>query len=110
MTRRTTRCSARMSSMGEPPELQQNGHWRMAVWSLRAGYVGLAVAVTGLVVLLSGSTPWILAVGLIIWLATVVVTLTGFVWTRHDLPEPRPRLWSMRVMLLHDTVHARSSA
>jgi hypothetical protein len=99
-----------MPNVDEPPELQHNGHWRMAVWSLRVGYVGLVVAIAGLIVLLSGSTPWILAVGLIIWLATVVVTLTGFLWTRHDLPEPRPRLWSMRFMLIHDTVHARSPA
>jgi hypothetical protein len=96
--------------MDEPPELQDNRHWRMAVWSLRVGYLGLAVAIAGLIVSLSGGTSWILAVGLITWLATVVVTLTGFLWTRHDLPEPRPRLWSMRFMLIHDTVHARPSA
>jgi hypothetical protein len=41
----------------------------------------------------------------IIWLATVPVTLTGFLWARHELPEPRPRLWSMRLMLIHDSVH-----
>jgi hypothetical protein len=82
----------------------------MAVWSLRVGYLGLAIAIAGLIVLLSGGTPWLLATGMIIWLATVVVTLTGLLWTRHDLPEPRPRLWSMRFMLIHDTVHARSSA
>jgi hypothetical protein len=99
-----------MSSVDEPQRLKHNAHWRMAVWSLRVGYVGLAVAIAGLIVLLSGGTPWILAVGLIIWLATVVVTLTGFLWARHDLPEPRPRLWSVRFMLIHDTVHAHSSA
>jgi hypothetical protein len=81
----------------------------MAVWSLRAGYVGLAVAIVGLIALASGSTSWVLAVGVIIWLATVPVTLTGFLWARHELPEPRPRLWSMRLMLIHDSIHARSS-
>ncbi|HUJ64637.1 MAG TPA: hypothetical protein VLX59_03800 [Acidimicrobiales bacterium] len=96
--------------MDEPPELQQNGHWRMAVWALRAGYLALAVAIAGLIVTLSGSTAWILAVGLIIWLAVAAVTLTGFLWARHELPEPRPGYWSMRFMLIHDTVHARSSA
>jgi hypothetical protein len=98
--------------MDEPPELelQHNGHWRIAVWSLRVGYVGLAVAIAGLIVTLSGSTPWVLAVGVIIWLGTVAVTLTGFLWARHDLTEPRPTLWSMRVRLVHDSVHSVSSA
>ncbi len=96
--------------MDEPPELQYNGHWGMAVWALRVGYAGLAVVIAGLIVMASGSTPWILAVGEIIWLAVAVVTLTGFLWARHELPEPRPGYWSMRFMLIHDTVHARSSA
>jgi hypothetical protein len=96
--------------MDEPPELQYNGHWRMAVWALRVGYVGLAVAIAGLIVMSLGSTPWVLAVGVIIWLAAAAVTLAGFFWSRHELPEPRPGYWSMRFMLVHDTVHAQSSA
>ena len=63
--------------MDEPPELQYNGHWRMAVWALRVGYVGLAVAIAGLVVMSLGSTPWVLAVGVIIWLAAAAGTLAG---------------------------------
>jgi hypothetical protein len=81
----------------------------MAVWALRAGFVGLAVAIAGLIVMSSGSTPWILAVGVFIWLATVAVTLTGFFRARHQLPEPRPGYWSMRFMLVHDTVRAKRS-
>ena len=81
----------------------------MAVWSLRVGYLGLAVAIAGLIALASGSTPWVLASGVIIWLATVPVTLTGFLLARHELPEPRPRLWSMRRMLIHDSVNVRPS-
>ena len=96
--------------MNEPPELRGNGHWRMAVWALRVGYLGLAVAIAGLVVLLSGSTPWVLAVGLAVWLAAAAVTLTGFLWARHQLPGSRPGYWSMRFMLIHDSVHALSSA
>ncbi len=96
--------------MDEPPELQHNEHWRMAVWALRVGYLGLAVAIAGLIVMLSGSTPWVLAVGEIIWLAAAAVTLTGFFWARHELSESRPGYWSMRFMLIHDTVHARSLA
>jgi len=95
--------------MDEPPELSSNGHWRMAVWALRVGYVGLAVAVAGLIVRVSGSTPWVLAAGVIIWLASALVTATGFVWGRQELPEPRPGFWSIRFMLIHDTVHARLS-
>jgi hypothetical protein len=99
-----------LPGMHEPPELQSNGHWRMAVWALRVGYVGLAVAIAGLIVMSSESTPWVLAVGVIIWLAAAVVTLAGVFWCRHELPEPRPGYWSMRFMLIHDTVHARPSA
>jgi len=90
--------------------LDDNRHWRMAVWALRVGYVGLAVALAGLIVLSLGSTPWILAVGVIIWLAAAVVMVAGFLQSRHELPEPWPGFWSMRFKLIHDTVHARSSA
>jgi hypothetical protein len=94
--------------MEERPELQHNGHWRMAVRALRVGYLGLAVAIAGLIALAFGSTSWVLASGVIIWLASVPVTLTGFLWARHQLPEPRPRLWSMRLMLIRDSVHPYS--
>ena len=97
---------AQIPGVDEPPELQLNGHWRMAVWALRAGYVVLAVAIAGLIMMLSGSTPLVLAVGVIARLAAVAVTLTGFFWARHEIPEPRPGFWAMRFMLLHDTIHA----
>jgi len=77
----------------------------MAVWALRLGYLGLAVATAGLIALAFGSSSWLLAGGVITWLATVPVTLTGFLWARRELPEPRPSLWSMRLMLIHDSVH-----
>jgi hypothetical protein len=96
--------------MDEPPELHRNGHWRMAVWALRVGYLGLSVGIVGLIVLVSGSTPWVLAIGAIIWLAAAAVTLTGFFRARHELPDPRPGYWSMRFMLIYDTIHARSAA
>jgi hypothetical protein len=96
--------------MDEPRELRRNEHWRMAVWVLRVGYVGLALALAGLIVLASGSTSWVLASGVIVWLATVPVTLTGFLWARNELPEPRPSLWSVRLMLIHDSTHALPSA
>ena len=96
--------------MGEPQELQHNRHWRMAVWALRMGYLALAVAVAGLIAVLSGSTAWVLAAGVIAWLAAAAITLTGVFWARRELPEPRPGYWAMRLMLIHDTVHARSSA
>ena len=96
--------------MDERRELHDNGHWRMAVWALRVGYVGLALAIAGVIVMSSGSTPWVLAVGVIIWLASAAVTLTGFFRSRYELPEPRPGYWSMRFMLIRDTVHARSSS
>ena len=95
--------------MDEPSELQYNEHWRMAVWALRVGYAGLAVAIAGLIVMSLGSTPWVLAIGVFVWLADAAVTLAGFFWSRHELPEPRPGYWSMRSMLIRDTVHAQSS-
>lgn len=80
----------------------------MAVWALRTGFVALAVAVVGLIVTLTGSTPWVLAVGVIGWLAAAVVLAVGFVGVRRQVAEPRPGFWPMRSMLLHDTVHART--
>ena len=82
----------------------------MAVWALRVGFVGLAVASAGLIMMSLGSMPWLLAVGMIVWLAAAAVTLAESFWSRHELPEPRPGYWSMRFMLIHDTVHARSLA
>jgi len=96
--------------MDEPLELQDNGDWRTAVWALRVGFGGLAVAIAGLIVMTTGSTPWVLAAGVFIWLVAAAVTLSGFFSARHELPEPRPGFWSMRFMLIHDTVHAQSSA
>jgi hypothetical protein len=94
--------------MAEPLELRDNEHWRMAVWALRVGYFGLVVAIAGLIVNSAGSTPWVLAVGVIIWLAAAAVTMTGVVWSRQGLPEPRPGYWPMRFLLIHDTFRARS--
>jgi hypothetical protein len=94
--------------MAEPAALQRNGHWRTAVWALRCGGVGLAVTLLGVVALSAGRTAWILAAGVIVWLAAATVTLTGFLLARSDLPEPRPGLWSMRLMLIYDTVHRRA--
>jgi hypothetical protein len=96
--------------MDEPPELQYIGHWRMAVWALRVGFLAIGAILVGLIVVSFGGTPWVLAIGVIFWLACAVAIATGFLRALHDLPEPRPGFWSMRFMLIHDTVHARSSA
>ena len=81
----------------------------MAVWALRLGYVALIVVVAGLIATLSGSTAWVLGVGVIFWLGAAAVTATGFQLARQELPEPRPGFWSIRSMLIHDSVHARTS-
>jgi hypothetical protein len=99
-----------IEGMEEPPELQRNAHWRMAVWALRGGYAGLVIALVGLITRSSGSTPWVLAVGVITWLAAATLTLTGVIWSYHQLSEPRPGYWPLRFMLIHDTVRARPSA
>lgn len=99
-----------MPDVDEPRELQQLGYWRMAVWALRVGYAGLAVAVVGAILLAAGSIPWVLAVGVVTWLACAAVTVIGVVRARGELPEPRPGLWPLRFMLIHDTVRRRWSA
>jgi hypothetical protein len=73
------------------------------------GYLGLAVAIAGLILRSQESTPWVLAVGVIIWLGAAAVTLAGFFLSRNELPEPRPGYWSMRFMLVHDTLRFRPS-
>jgi hypothetical protein len=94
----------------EPAELRDNPHWRTAVWALRVGYLALVVAIVGVILVVTGLTPWVLAAGVVVWLAMAAVTLTGVFRARSQLPEPRPRLWPIRFMLINDTVHARSTA
>lgn len=96
--------------VNEPTELKQNRQWRLAVWALRVGYLALATAGIGLVLVATGSTRWVLATGVIIWIFAAVVTVTGVVRARHDLPAPRPGYLSMRFMLIRDTVHAGSAS
>jgi hypothetical protein len=93
----------------EPPELRDNPHWRTAVWALRVGYVALAVGLVGVILVVTGSTPWVLAAGVVVWLAMAVVTVTAVFGARAQLTEPRPGLWPMRFMLINDTVHAHAS-
>src|SRR5665213_3192627 len=83
-------------SMDDLSDLNFNGHWRMAVWALRVGYGGLAVTFAGLIVMSLGSTPWFLAIGVIVWLAAAVILAAGFLQSLHGLPQPRPGFWSMR--------------
>ena len=99
-----------MRDVDEPRELQQLGSWRMAVWALRVGYAGLAVAIAGVILLSMGSTPWVLAAGVVTWLGCAAVTVTGVFRAHGELPEPRPGLWPLRFMLVRDTVRKRSSA
>ena len=96
--------------MDKSTELQHDAHWRLAVWALRVGFGGLSIVLAGLIVVSLGDTPWVLAVGIFIWLACATVMAVGFLWSRHELPEPRSGFWSMRFMLIHDTVCARPSS
>ena len=67
----------------------------------------MLVVVAGLIVMSSGSTSWVLAGGMIGWLAAAAVMVTGFLRARQQLPEPRPGFWSIRAILIHDTIHPR---
>ena len=80
----------------------------MAVWALRARYAGPAVAIEGIIAAPLGSTPWVLFIGVIMWLATAAVTLGG--GGPDTSSESRRGYWSMRFMLIHDMVYARPSA
>ncbi len=93
--------------MDDPPALQANRQWRMAVWSLRIGFGGLLVVGGGLIALAMGGSPWLLAAGVIIWLLAAGVTVIGVLRCHGELTEPRPGLWPMRFMLLRDTIRAR---
>jgi hypothetical protein len=96
--------------MKEPAALLHNRHWRMAVWGLRVGYLGLAGGIVGIIVMSAGSTPWVLGAGVLIRLVAAAVTLAGVFRARQELPEPRPGLWPMRFMPIRDTVRARPSS
>ena len=90
--------------MGDQTDLQLNGHWKVAVWALRAGFLAVATMLAGLIVLSSGGTPWVLAAGVILWLACAAVTLIEILQARYDVSEPRPGFWPMRWMIIHDAV------
>lgn len=92
--------------MDPEAELRLDRHWQTAVVALRVGYAALVVVAVGLVLLATGSTSWVLAVGVCIWLPAAIVTAVEFVRGRHDLPEPRPGFVAIRLMLLHDSIQA----
>ena len=77
------------------------------MWALRVGFVAIATIAVGLIVWSLGGTPWVLASGVIFWLACAVVIATGFLLTLHDLPKPRPGFWTMRWTIIHDAVGLR---
>ena len=54
-----------IKDVDEPSELRDNQNWRRAVWALRVGYGGLVIVVAGLILLATGSTPWVLAIGVV---------------------------------------------
>jgi len=88
----------------EPTALGANPHWQVAVWALRLGYLALAVIVVGLIVLGVGSTPWVLAVGVIFWLVVAVTSAVNFMWARAQLGRPRPGFVELRALLLRDSL------
>ena len=85
-------------------ELHENPHWRIGVWALRIGCVGLLIAIVGLALL---STPVVLAIGVLIWLASAIVMASEFLLARRDLKGHRPGFWPMRKSLIHDTFTAK---
>jgi hypothetical protein len=96
--------------MDQHEALQNVTLWRIAVWTLRAAYVALVVVIVGIVVNASGGTSVVLALGVVLWLVTAITAAVCFMRARAQLPEPRPGFVAIRSMLLHDSVHRRSSA
>ena len=82
-------------------------HWRISVWALRVGYVALAMAAVGLLLLALGETPWLLAAGVVAWLMCAATLVFGLLWTLNSLDDQRPGFWAMRVRLLGDSVHRK---
>lgn len=95
----------------EVANLRHSAPWRLAVWGLRVMGSGLAVVAVGLVALVwsKGTGQAIVAAGICIYLAAVVITVAGIVLVYRDVPPPRPNFLDLRWSLLHDAVHARSA-
>jgi len=90
--------------------LRRSTHWRLAVWGLRVIGSGLAVVITGLVVLLwsTATGKAILAAGIGIYLVGLVFTLVEVRRVYGDVPPPRPSHSRVQKALLHDALGARS--
>jgi hypothetical protein len=86
--------------------LRTSRDWARAVVALRVGYGALAVVAVGLFAVATGRTPWILAVGMVCWLACALTCATLFMRARAAGPEPRPGFLASRTALVHDSVHA----
>ena len=84
--------------------LRTSRHWARAVVALRVGYGALAVVAVGLLAVATGRTPWILAVGMVCWLACALTCATMFMRARAAA-EPRPGFLASRTALVHDSVH-----
>ena len=94
-------------AMDQAAVLRLNRHWRTAVIALRVAYVGLVLVAIGLILAIAESAPWLLAAGMITWLSAAVVTAVEFMRGRYELPEPRPGFWSIRFMLLRESINFR---
>jgi hypothetical protein len=51
---------------------------------------GQAVAIAGILLMVTGSTPWVLTAGVVVWLAMAAVTLTGVFRHGHNCPSLGP--------------------
>lgn len=93
--------------MDELTGLSDHRSWRLAVWSLRLGYVALLIVVIGLVIEIRDRTIVVLEIGVIVWLLCAAMLATGFVATLSALQDSRPGFWEMRGALLRDSVRRR---
>ena len=95
-----------MTDVDPTEALRASRAWHQAVVALRIGYGALGLAALGVLVLTRGLTPWILAAGVLAWLAAALTCAAYFQRARDLGPEPRPGFWAVRTALVHDSVHA----
>jgi hypothetical protein len=89
-------------------QLRRSPHWGPAVWGVRVMGPGLALVVAGLITLLfspSAGRP-IVAVGVGIYLVSLVFTLVEVRGVYGDIQPPRPPHSRVQQSLLQDALHA----
>jgi len=89
--------------------LQSKPHWRLAIWCLRLAFGGLAIVVSGLVILIwqSSAGLTVLAIGMVFYLITIAITAVAFIVIFRTLQLPKPTFLDLRWRLILDTFSSK---